>query len=51
MKLKFSLKSKEANLEADIEDVLKKRMEYKAKKPPKKSRYKIKQEEKEKPKN
>lgn len=46
MKLKFSLKNKEASLEADIEKLVEKGMDNKAKKPEKKTRYQIKQEEK-----
>ena len=46
MKLIFSLKSKEAKLEADVERLIEKGMDQKAKNPSKKSRYKIKQEEK-----
>ena len=46
MKLKFSLKNKEASLEADVEKLVEKGMEQKAKNPPKKTRYQIKQEEK-----
>ncbi len=46
MKLSFSLKSKEAKLEADVEKLIEKGMDQKAKNPPKKSRYEIKQEEK-----
>ena len=46
MKLKFSLKNKEASLEADVEKLVEKGMDQKAKNPPKKTRYQIKQEEK-----
>lgn len=46
MKLKFSLKNKEALLEADVERLVEKGMDQKAKNPPKKTRYQIKQEEK-----
>lgn len=46
MKLKFSLKNKEASLEADVEKLVEKGIEQKAKNPPKKTRYQIKQEEK-----
>lgn len=46
MKLSFSLKSKEAKLEADVEKLIEKGMDQKAKNPTKKSRYEIKQEEK-----
>ena len=46
MKLKFSLKNKEASVDADVEGVVEKVFEHKAKQPPKKTRYQIKQEEK-----
>ena len=46
MKLRFSLKNKEASLEADIEGLVEKGLEQKAKNPAKKTRYQIKQEEK-----
>ena len=46
MKLKFSLKDKEASLEADVEKLVEKGMEHKAQCPDKKSRYEIKAEEK-----
>ncbi len=46
MKLKFSLKNKEASLEADIEKLVEKGMDNKAKNPDKKTRYQIRQEEK-----
>ena len=46
MKLKFSLKNKEASLEADIEKLVEKGMDNKAVRPEKKTRYQIKQEEK-----
>ena len=46
MKIKFNLKNKEASLEADVEGIVEKTLEYKASKPEKKSRYQIKQEEK-----
>lgn len=46
MKLSFSLKNKEANLEADIEGLVEKGLEHKAKNPNKRTRYQIKQEEK-----
>ena len=46
MKLSFSLKNKEANLEADVEDVVKEGMYHKSKRPLKKTRYQIRQEEK-----
>ncbi|MDD2971951.1 MAG: hypothetical protein PHE02_07465 [Lachnospiraceae bacterium] len=46
MKLKLSLKNKEASLEADVEKLVEEGMDQKAKNPPKKTRYQIKQEEK-----
>ena len=46
MKLSFSLKNKEARLEADVERLVEKGMDQKAKNPLKKTRYQIKQEEK-----
>lgn len=46
MKFNFSLKNKEASLEADIEGIVEKNLEYKSKNPDKKTRYQIKQEEK-----
>ena len=46
MKLKFSLKDKEASLEADVEKLVEKGMEHKARRPDKKSRYQIRAEEK-----
>ena len=46
MKLKFSLKTKEASLEADVERLVEKGMDQKLKNPPRKTRYQIKQEEK-----
>ncbi len=46
MKLSFSFKKKEANFEADVEKLIEKGMDQKAKLPPKKTRYQIKQEEK-----
>ena len=46
MKLKFSLKDKEASLEADVEKLVEKGMEHKAQRPDKKSRYQIRAEEK-----
>ena len=46
MKLKFSLKNKEALLEADVERLVEKGMDQKAKNPSQKTRYQIKQEEK-----
>lgn len=46
MKLKFSLKNKEASLEADVEGLVAKGMEHRAKNPQRKTRYQIRQEEK-----
>lgn len=46
MKLSFSLKKQEANLEADIEKLIEKGMDQREKNPNRKTRYQIKQEEK-----
>ena len=46
MKLNFSLKNKEASLEADVEKLIEKNMDNKTNSPAKKTRYQIKQEEK-----
>jgi len=46
MKLSFSLEKKEANIEADVEGLVEKNLEYKSKRPVKITRYQIKQEEK-----
>lgn len=46
MKLSFSLKKQEANLEADVERLIEKHIDQKAITPVKKTRYQIKQEEK-----
>lgn len=50
MKLKFSIKNKEASIEADAEKLIEKNMDYKQenikKYGPKKTRYQMKQEEK-----
>ncbi len=46
MKLKFSLKSKEASLEADVEKLIEKGMDQRVKNSERKTRYQIKQEEK-----
>lgn len=46
MKLNFSLKNKEASLEADVEKLVEKGMDQRAVKPEWKTRYQIKQEEK-----
>ncbi len=45
MKFNFNLKNKEASLEADIEKLIDKNMDIKSNKPPKKTKYQIKQEE------
>lgn len=46
MKLSFSLKNKEAKIEADVERLVEKRMNQNAERPIRKTRYQIKQEEK-----
>ena len=46
MKVAFSLKKKEVNIEADVEGIVDKELERRDKKPPRKTRYQIKQEEK-----
>jgi len=46
MKFSFSLKNKEVNLEADVERLVEKNLDYKAANPDKKTKYQIKQEEK-----
>ena len=46
MKFNFSLKNKEVNLEADVERLVEKKLDYKAANPDKKTRYQIRQEEK-----
>ena len=46
MKFSFNLKNKSANFEADVEGVVKKKLEYKAKTKNDKTSYQIKQEEK-----
>lgn len=46
MKLSFSLKNKEASLEADVEKLVEKGMDQRAKDPSRKTRYQIRQEEK-----
>ena len=46
MKFKFSFKNKEVSMEADVEKLVEKRMDRKVARPPKKTRYQIKQEEK-----
>lgn len=45
MKFNFSLKNKEASLEADVEKLIDKGMDIKSNKEPKKNKYQIKQEE------
>ena len=45
MKLNFSLKKKEFDIEANVEDVIVKGMEITSKKEPRKTRYQIRQEE------
>lgn len=46
MKFTFSLKKREASVEADIEGIVEKSLDYKAKNPIKQTKYQIKQEEK-----
>lgn len=46
MKLSFSLKNKETSLEADVEHLVEKKMDNDMKRPIRKTRYQIKQEEK-----
>jgi hypothetical protein len=46
MKFNLNLRKQEVNLEADVEKVAEKHIDYKAKVPRKKTRYQIKQEEK-----
>ena len=46
MKFRLNWKDKETSLETDIEQVIEKGMEQNALKPPKKTRYQIKMEEK-----
>lgn len=46
MKLSFSLKNKEAKLEADVERLVEKKMDNDSAKPERKTRYQIRQEEK-----
>ena len=46
MKLRFSLKDKEASIEADVEKLVEKGMDQKALNPNKKTRYQIRAEEK-----
>lgn len=46
MEFRFSLKDKEASVEADVERLIEKRLDFKEKNPERKTRYQIKQEEK-----
>lgn len=46
MKFSFSIKNKEAKIEADIERLVEKQMDYNATKSARKTHYQIKQEEK-----
>lgn len=46
MKMKLNLKNREASLEADVEGIVKKQLDFKEKHPEKKSSYQIRQEEK-----
>ena len=46
MKFKLSLKDKEVSMEADVEKLVEKGMDYKAARPDKRTRYQIKQDEK-----
>ena len=46
MKFAFSLQKKEVNIEADVEKIVDKELERRDKKPPRKTRYQIRQEEK-----
>lgn len=46
MRLKFSLKNKEASIEADVEGLVEKGLQHREKKGSKKTKYQIKQEEK-----
>ena len=46
MKLSFSLKNKEAKIEADVERLVEKKMDQNAANPARKTRYQIRQEEK-----
>ena len=45
MRFSFSLLEKKANFEADVEGLIEKNIDYKAKNPIRKTRYQIKQEE------
>ena len=46
MKFRFSLKDKEASLEADVEKLVEKGMDHRSQRPDRKTRYQIKAEEK-----
>ncbi len=46
MKMKFNLKNKELSLDANVENLIEKELEYKSTKPIQKTKYQIKQEEK-----
>lgn len=46
MKLNFSIQKKEANIEADVERLVEKKMDIDSKRPERKTRYQIRQEEK-----
>lgn len=46
MKFAFSLQKKEVNIEADVEKIVDKELERRDKRPQRKTRYQIKQEEK-----
>lgn len=46
MKFAFSLQKREVNIEADVEKIVDKELERRDKRPPRKTRYQIKQEEK-----
>lgn len=46
MKFKFSLKNKEVSLDANVERLVEKSLDYKAQNPPRKTAYQIRQEEK-----
>ena len=45
MKLRINLKEKEASLESDVEKLVEKGIDHRAKRPPKKTRYQIVAEE------
>lgn len=46
MRLKISLKNKEASIEGDVEGLIEKGIQHRDKKEPKKTKYQIRQEEK-----